>query len=144
MKINKTFGGYIATWVVLLMLFCSVTFIPVTAIEVVKFNTWFCIGFGSIAVSFLGQLICSYIALKDENKEKTICKISLYRLSYTVLVITFIVGSCIMLIPHVPYWAGSILAALMLALSMIMLIATKKRKTVILETEEIAEAVAID
>lgn len=112
---KKVFKSYCAIWAVLLALFNVIAFVSVGWKGIEKYTASFWIGYVFITVAFIGQLICAYIALKEENLQKTFYKLSLVKISYTGLILSFIFGGLCMLISPLPYWVGILLCAIILA-----------------------------
>lgn len=111
---KKRFGLYIIAWAVLLVLFNVIAFVSVGWINQEKYTPSFWIGYVSITVMFIGQLICSYMAFKADSAKKLFYNISLIRTSYIGLIISFIVGGLCMLISPLPYWVGVIVCTIVL------------------------------
>lgn len=116
---KKRFGLYVVVWAVLLALFNVISFVFVGREGQEKYTPSFWIGYIFISVMFIGQLICTYAALKADGAKKLFYNIPLIRVSYTGLVVSFIVGGLCMLISPLPYWVGVIVCAIVLALNII-------------------------
>lgn len=114
---KKVFKFYFAVWAVLLALFNVIAFVSVGWAGVEKYTPSFWIGYIFVTLSFIGQIVCAYFALKDEDIKKTFYNISLITTSYTGLIVSFIVGGLCMLISPLPYWIAAILCAIVLAFS---------------------------
>lgn len=111
---KKRFNLYIIAWAVLLALFNVIAFVSVGWAGQEKYTSSFWIGYVFITVTFIGQLICSYMAFKADNAKKLFYNISLIRTSYIGLIVSFIVGGLCMLISPLPYWVGVIVCAIVL------------------------------
>ena len=134
---KKRFGMYATAWILLLALFNLIVFItPGEAEE--KFTASFWIGYTMITVGFLGQLLCGYVALKEENSQKLFYRLSLAKTSYSGLFATFFVGILCMAIPALPYWIGVILCAVVLVINVLALL---KAGMVVSEVERIDQKV---
>lgn len=116
---KKVFKFYSAIWVVLLVLFNVISFASVGWAGTSKYTLSFWIGYIFITIAFIGQIICTYFALKDNVIKKTFYNISLISTSYTGLVFSFIFGGLCMIISPLPYWVGIILCAIILGLNII-------------------------
>ena len=112
---KKAFKFYSAIWAVLLVLFNVISFVSVGWTGIEKYTPSFWIGYIFITIAFIGQIICTYFALKDNDMKKTFYNISLISTSYTGLILSFIFGGLCMLISPLPYWVGIILCAIVLA-----------------------------
>lgn len=134
---KKRFGMYALAWVLLLALFNVIVFVtPGEAEE--KFTASFWIGYTMITLGFLGQLICGYVALKEENNQKLFYRLSLIKTSYSGLFATFFVGAVCMAIPALPYWIGVILCAVVLVFNVLAVI---KAAAAVSEVERIDQKV---
>ena len=128
MKMSKNVKLYAIVWVILVALFNAIVFITPSEYEgESKFTDTFWIGYALVMVAFLGQLICSYIGLKDDNLTKVFYNIPLLRVSVIGLVVSVIAGSILMAIPTVESWIAAIICLIVLAL---VAIATIKAKVV--------------
>ena len=137
---KKRFGMFAAAWAVLLVLFNVIAFVSVGWAGYEKYTPSFWIGYVAITAAFVGQLICAYVALKEENSQKLFYKISLVRISYTGLVTMFIVGGLCMVISPLPYWVGAIVCAIVLAVNALAVI---KSATAVSEVERIDRKVKV-
>lgn len=125
---KKTFKFYLVIWAVLLILFNVISFVSVGWLEVEKYTPSFWIGYVFITLSFVGQIVCAYFALKEDNINKTFYKVSLITTSYSGLVLSFVFGGLCMVISLLPYWVGIILCVIILAFSVIAV--TKSRAAI--------------
>lgn len=112
---KKAYKYYSAIWAVLLGLFNIISFVSVGWAGISKYTPSFWIGYIFITVTFIGQIICTYFALKDNEQKKTFYNISLISTSYTGLILSFVLGGLCMIISPIPYWIGVILCAIVLA-----------------------------
>ena len=119
---KRTFKYYAAIWAVLFALFNVIAFVSVGWIEYEKYTPSFAVGYIFITLSFIGQLVCTCIAFRDNNLRKTFYKLSLVRISYTGLIPSFIFGGLCMLISPLPYWIGAIVCSILLVFNIIALI----------------------
>lgn len=116
---KKRFNLYLIAWAVALALFNVISFVSVEWAGYEKYTSSFWIGYVFISVTLVGQLACAYVALKAENAQKTFYNISLLRTSYVGLIVSFIIGGVCMMIPVLPYWAGVIVCAIVLAVNVL-------------------------
>lgn len=116
---KKVMKFYCVIWAILLALFNVISFVSVGWAETPKYTPSFWIGYIFITIAFIGQLICTYFALKDNDSKKTFYNISLISTSYTGLILSFIFGGLCMIISPLPYWVGIILCAIVLGLNAI-------------------------
>lgn len=116
---KKAFKFYFVFWAILLALFNVIAFVSVGWKGVQKYTSSFWIGYIFITVAFIGQLVCTYFALKNNDVKKTFYNISLVSTSYIGLILSFIFGGLCMLLSLLPYWIGIILCAIVLAINVI-------------------------
>ena len=120
---KKTFKFYAIIWAISFALFNVVSFVaPDEVAGVSKFDGAFWVGYIFIALAFIGQLICAYIAFKAENLKKLFYNIPLISISYIGLVVMLVVGGLTMAIPHFPNWIGIIVCLLVLGFTAISII----------------------
>lgn len=111
---KKVFKFYSAVWAILLALFNVISFVSVGWAGIPKYTPSFWVGYTFISLSFIGQIVCTYFALKDNDIKKTFYNVSLISTSYTGLILSFVFGGLCMIISPLPYWAGIILCAIVL------------------------------
>lgn len=116
---KKVFRYYSIIWTVLLALFNVITFVPVGWAGVDKYTPSFWIGYIFITFAFIGQIICAYFALKENDIKKTFYNLSLIITSYIGLILSFVFGGLCMIISPLPYRVGIILCAIILAFNVI-------------------------
>ncbi len=112
---KKTFRYYFAIWAALFVLFNIIAFVSVGWINQEKYTPSFWIGYIFISLAFIGQLICARIAFDAKNTQKLFYNLPLISLSWTGLVVSFVVGGLCMLISPLPYWVGVIVCTITLA-----------------------------
>ena len=112
---KKTFKSYFAIWAILLVLFNIIAFVSVGWMYQEKYTPSFWVGYIFIMLAFVGQLICAKTAFNAKNIQKLFYNIPLISLSWTGLMISFVVGGLCMLISPLPYWVGVIACAVVLA-----------------------------
>ena len=112
---KKNFKFYAITWTVLFVLFNVITFFfgGLNAEKLRSVNFW--IGYVFIMITLIGQLICSKKAFEADNAQKLFYRISLLRVSYIGLAVSFVIGALCMTIPALPYWIAVIICAIVLA-----------------------------
>lgn len=119
---KRIFKFYSIIWGVLFVLFNIISFASVGWAGAEKYTPSFWIGYIFITLCFIGQITCTYFALKDNDMKKTFYNISLITTSYTGLLLSFIFGGLCMIISPLPYWIGMILCAVVLVLNVIAVI----------------------
>lgn len=119
---KKVFKFYSAVWAILLALFNVISFVSVGWAGISKYTPSFWIGYAFITLSFIGQIVCAYFALKDNDIKKTFYNVSLIAASYTGLILSFVFGGLCMIISLLPYWVGILLCAIVLGINVIAVI----------------------
>ena len=114
---KRNFKYYGMAWAVLTVLFHVFAFVLPHA-----YTASFWIGYGTILIALIGQLICAYVVFKKENPQARFYHIPLITISFGGLIASFAIGSLCMLISVLPYWIGTILCALVLAFTAISVI----------------------
>lgn len=132
---NKNFKYYIAAWAVLAVIFNVIAFVTPAAAGVSKFNGTFWSGYVLIMLSLIGQFVCAYFAFKAKSKEQLFLKLPLVTISYSALILSFVVGAACMLIPNLPNWVGIVLCALILGFTAISVIKASAAAELVHETD---------
>ncbi len=132
---NKNFKYYIAAWAVLAVIFNAIAFVTPAADGVSKFNGAFWSGYVLIMLALIGQLVCAYFAFKAKSKEQLFLKLPLVTISYSALILSFVVGAACMLIPNLPNWVGIVLCALILGFTAISVIKASASAELVHETD---------
>lgn len=135
-SINKLQKSYLAIWAVLFASFQVIAFITPGWAAYNKYTPSFWIGYGLITLSFIGQLLCALTALKEEDSTKLFYKLSLIRISYTGLIVSFVAGGACMLLSPLPYWVGAIVAVAVLGICAICVIKAGAAVTAVAEIDE--------
>ena len=137
---KKRFIYYAILWVILLALFNVIAFVTPGWEGYEKFTGGFWAGYVLITLMLIGQLICGWIALKEDNSQKVFYKISLVRINYAGLIVSFIVGGLCMLISPLPYWVGIIICAIILVATILPLV---KAAAAVEEVEQIDKKIKV-
>lgn len=116
---KKNFKFYALGWFVLLGLFNLLAFIIPAWPTLEKYTASFWIGWGVTIGAFFGQLICAWVAFKEESAKKTFYNISLFTVSYAGLISMFVVAMICIIITPLPYWIAAIACALVLGLNIV-------------------------
>ena len=116
---KKALKSYIAVWAVLLLLFNVIAFVSVGWKGQEKYTPSFWVGYVFITVMFVGQLLCSLKAFNTDDSQKLFYNIPLIKVSYTGLIVSFVVGGLCMLISPLPYWIGVLVCAIVLVLNVL-------------------------
>lgn len=122
---KKNIKFYIIAWAVLLALFNLIAFISPGWAAFKKYSGSFWTGYIFITLAFVGQLVCSLFAFKEDKKEKFFLSLPLITLSYTGLILTLVFGTLCMLASFLPYWVAVIICAVILAVYAIAVLKVK-------------------
>lgn len=132
---NRNFKYYIAAWAVLAAIFNVIAFATPAVAGASKFDGAFWSGYVLIMLALIGQLVCAYFAFKAKNKEQIFLRLSLVTVSYSALILSFVVGAACMLIPNLPNWVGIILCALILGFTAVSVIKANAAVELVRETD---------
>lgn len=132
---NKNFKYYIAAWAVLTVIFNVIAFATPAVDGASKFNGAFWSGYVLIMLALIGQLVCAYFAFKAKSKEQLFLKLPLVTISYSALILSFVVGAACMLIPNLPNWVGIVLCALILGFTAVSVIKVSAAAELVHETD---------
>lgn len=113
---KKGFKIYAIAWAILLALFNVIAFVSPGWTGIEKYTSSFWIGYVFITLCFIGNLICANSAFKADSARKLFYNTPLITISYTALIVSFVVGGLCMVLPNLPYWVGVIVCAIVLAL----------------------------
>ncbi|MBQ9832940.1 MAG: hypothetical protein IJO48_04320 [Clostridia bacterium] len=119
---KKAIKFYAVIWAALLVLFNVVTFVSMNAKTEGEFTSSFWLGYSFIMLTFIGQFICTYLALKDSDLQKTFYKIPIINISYIFLAIPFVLAILCVLLSPPPFWFGVILCSILLVANIICVI----------------------
>lgn len=133
---NKNQKHYIGIWAILFVLFQLIAFISPGWINIEKYTSSFWIGYAFITLSFVGQLLCTMTALKEENLTKLFYRIPLIRISYTGLIVSFVAGGACMLLSPLPYWIGALVAVIVLATTALALVKASAAADIVAEIDD--------
>ncbi len=116
MKISKNFKLYAVVWAILAAVFNVLVFAtPSEHNGESKFTGTFWMGYALVMLGFIGQLVCAYVGLGNENLKKVFYNIPLMRVSSIGLVVNAVVGSIFMAIPTAQPWLAGIVCVIVLA-----------------------------
>lgn len=122
---KKNIKFYIIAWAILLALFNLIAFISPGWAVFEKYSGSFWTGYIFITLAFVGQLVCSLFAFKEDKKEKFFLSLPLITLSYTGLILTLVFGALCMLVSFLHYWVAVIICAVILAVYAIAVLKSK-------------------
>ena len=136
---KKNFKFYALGWFVLLGLFNLLAFIIPAWPTLEKFTASFWIGWGVTIGAFFGQLICAWVAFKEESAKKTFYNISLFTVSYAGLISMFVVAMICIIVTPLPYWIAAIACSAVLVANVIAVAKAKMAIDVVVNVDENVE-----
>lgn len=111
---KKYIRNYIIIWSVLLALFNVIAFVSPGWIWFEKYTPAFWTGYVFIMVSFVAQLACACLVLKESNSTKLFYRFPIFRISYAGLIVSFVVGGLCMLLSPLWGWVCILVCAITL------------------------------
>lgn len=134
---KSKFKYYAAAWVVLVVLFNVIVFITPNEFKgMSKFGGSFWAGYIFIMVTFIGQLLVAWLAIRDDDMTKVFYNIPLITISYSTLIVMIVIGALSMLIPNLPYWLGVIGCLLVLGFAVIALMGAQSGASIVTDIDE--------
>lgn len=134
---KKYFKYYGICWAIALVVFNVITFVVANeTIGIALAGTSFWIGYAFITIAFIGNLVCSLLFFKEENKSKVFLNIPIINLAYSALVVSLIVGAVAMAVPQIPYLVGVIVDVLVLAFYAIAIVKASAAADIINDVEQ--------
>lgn len=116
---KKTFRNFLGVCVVLLVLFNVIAFVAIGWSGQEKYTASFWIGYAGITLCLIAHAFCGWYVLREKTPQEHFYNSSLLRISYHGLIWSFVIGGACMLISPLPYWVGTILCAIVLAVTVI-------------------------
>ena len=139
---NRNFKFYTAIWAVLLVLYNAVIFLirPILPQFTVAYDARFWIAWVITIAAFGCNLFCARIAFRENNLKKIFLRVPLVRMSYTCLILMFVFGGVLMLIPNCPAWISAVVCIVIFLLQVISIIKAAWAAETIEATEEKVQA----
>ncbi len=118
---KKAFRFYLIAWAILFVIFNVVVIVlpketTIAGVTVTKLGGLSWITLILFELCFVGHLICTWIALKQNKLSGTFYRLPLIRLSYACVIVTLVLGCLAMAIPNLPSWVPLIVALLVMAI----------------------------
>ena len=118
---KKGFKFYLIAWAILFVIFNVVVIaLPkettVAGVTYTKLGGFSWITLILFELCFVGHLICTWIALKQNKLSGTFYRLPLIRLSYACIIVTTVIGCVMMAVPNLPSWIPLIVALIIMAL----------------------------
>lgn len=138
---RKYFKYYGICWAIALVVFNVITFVSVSeTVGLASVGSSFWVGYAFIIIAFIGNLICSFLFFKEENKGKVFLNIPIINLAYSALIVSLIVGAVAMAVPQIPYWIGVIVDVLVLAFYAIAIVKASAAVDIVNDVEQRVKA----
>lgn len=113
---KNIFKYYLICWAVALAVFNVVAFVVSgNTVGLSNVTSSFWIAYAFITLAFCGNLGCSFLFFREENRNKAFLKIPVLYFAFCALVLSLIVGAVAMAVSAIPYWVGIIIDMLVLA-----------------------------
>ena len=119
---TKTFKYYGVIWTICFLVFNIVIFVSPVSKSAISGNFW--TGYIFIVLAFIGQFICSYIALNEKNKKKMFYNVSLALINYISFAVMLIIGILCMIFPVLPVSIGVIVCVFVAGIYAILVVTT--------------------
>lgn len=118
---KKTFRFYLIAWAILFVIFNVVVIVlpkeaVIAGVTYTKLGGLSWITLILFELCFIGHLICTWIALRQNKLSGTFYRLPLIRLSYACIIVTTVIGCVMMAVPNLPSWIPLIVALIIMAL----------------------------
>lgn len=142
---RKNFIIYSIIWLLMLIVFNAIAFIAPgwsfiaqyipNCPPIEKYTAGFWIGYAFINLALIGNLAFTSIGYLGKKGSKIFLNVSLLKVCFTTLGVTFFIGSLCMIFNILPYWVGGIVCLLILLINFIAVMKTKVAINVVSEVE---------
>lgn len=118
---KKTFRFYLIAWAILFVIFNVVVIVlpketTIAGVTYTKLGGLSWITLILFELCFVGHLICTWIALRQNKLSGTFYRLPLIRLSYACIIVTTVIGCVMMAIPNLPDWIPLIVVLVIMTL----------------------------
>lgn len=138
---KKYFKYYGICWAIALVVFNVITFVVANeTVGLASVSPSFWVGYTFITIAFIGNLICSLLFFKEENKGKVFLNIPIINLAYSALIVSLIVGAVAMAVPQIPCWIGVIVDVFVLAFYAIAIVKASAAADIVNDVEQKVKA----
>lgn len=138
---KKYFKYYGICWAIALAVFNVIIFVAANeTVGLASVGSSFWVGYAFITIAFIGNLICSLLFFKEENKGKVFLNIPIINLAYSSLIVSFIVGAVAMAVPQIPCWVGVIIDVLVPAFYAIAIVKASAAADIVNDVEQKVKA----
>ncbi len=138
---KKYFKYYGICWAIAFVVFNVITFVVANeTVGLASVGSSFWSGYAFITIAFIGNLICSFLFFKEENKGKVFLNIPIINLAFSSLIVSLIVSAVAMAVPQIPYWIGVIVDVLVLAFYAIAIVKASAVADIVNDVEQKVKA----
>lgn len=120
---KKQFNNFAIIWLCGVVLFSTVVLL--VNISAASLSVAFWVAYAFVLLAFAGQMLVAYKFFNEENKDKVFLNMPLMVLSRRCVIVSFVVGTALMVIPKVPYFVAPIVAVLILVLYTVAIVKAK-------------------
>lgn len=113
---KKGYDHYFGIWFSLFALFNGVAIFLICAGAESYAQPAFWIGYGLVDLSFLGQVLCTAMAIRAKSMQKLFYNLPLIRISYLALIVSFLTGGAFMVLLPGAYWTCGLVSLAILVL----------------------------
>lgn len=118
---KKAFRFYLIAWAILFVIFNVVVIVlpketTIAGVTYVKLGGLSWLTLILFELCFVGHLICTWIALRQNKLSGTFYRLPLIRLSYACIIVTTVIGCVMMAVPNLPDWIPLIVVLIIMAL----------------------------
>ena len=118
---KKAFKFYLIAWAILFVIFNVVVIVlpkeaVIAGVTYTKLGGLSWITLILFELCFIGHLICTWIALRQNKLSGTFYRLPLIRLSYACIIVTTVIGCVMMAVPQMPDWIPLIVVLIIMAL----------------------------
>ncbi len=118
---KKGFKFYLIAWAILFVIFNVVVIVlpketTIAGVTYTKLGGLSWITLILFELCFVGHLICTWIALKQNKLSGMFYRLPLIRLSYACIIVTTVIGCVMMAVPNLPSWIPLIAVLIIMAL----------------------------
>ena len=118
---KKAFRFYLIAWAILFVIFNVVVIVlpketTIAGVTYTKLGGLSWITLILFELCFVGHLVCTWFACKQNKLTGTFYRLPLIRLSYACIIVTTVIGCVMMTVPNLPSWIPLIVALLVMAI----------------------------
>ena len=138
---KKAFRIYLIAWAIMFVLFNAVVIaLPkettIAGITYTKLGGLSWITLIVFELCFVGHLVCTWFALKQNKLTGTFYRLPLIRLSYACVIVTLVLGCLAMAIPNLPSWIPLVLTLVVIAIYVFAILKAAAAAEIVEEIDE--------